>query len=283
MVRSKFGILVVWLVVWQAVAVATQDETLRVHVSIEPLQYLVERVGGAHVDVGVVVEAGQPPETYEPTPRQIGALSDSRVFFGVGMPLEDSWRRQVTGDDATEQAWIDLSRAPKLRRDAGDHEGHDPHIWLSPVEAQRMVEDIADVLGRVDPRGASDYRANAARLQEELQSLQREIEEILAKSGVRTFLVFHPAWGHFADDFGLEQIAIEAGGKEPGAKGIVEVIRRAKSEHITTLFVDPRHSTRLAETVAEAIGGDIEILDPLAYDYMNNLLHAARTIAASRS
>lgn len=292
-------ILLAGLYLWPALCAAAAPGGLRVYVSIEPLQYFVERVAGPRGDVAVLVEAGKRPETYEPTPRQVGALAGADVFFGVGLPLEAAWRRQLRETESSGPEWVDLGEGGSEPGAAGDHDdegggtvvasghgGHDgidPHIWLDPVEAQRMVVRIAGVLGRLDSANADAFEANAATLRDELQSLHGEIAGLLAESGVESFLVYHPAWGHFARTYGLQQISIESQGKEPGPRGLTEVIRKAKEAGIRTVFVDPRHSRRPAEAVAEAIDARVERLDPLAYDYIENLRRAAQAIADSRS
>lgn len=96
-------------------------------------------------------------------------------------------------------------------------------------------------------------------------------------------MVFHPAWGYFAREYGLRQIAIESEGKEPGPKALTQIINRAREEGIHTVFVDPSHSDRLAATMAAALGGGTRVLDPLAYDYIHNLRDVARAIADSGS
>lgn len=282
-----------WLL-WPAWPAAAQDAGLNIYVAVEPLQYLVERVGGAHVHVESLVRAGQDPETYEPTLRQIAALSRADAFFGVGMPLEAAWRRRLPGTSSRLPRWTDLSRGlmdakGRVLEDAGQsdgadaHAGHDPHVWLSPLNARQMASSIADVLAVLDPTHAPRFEANTSSLQTDLETLDREIRAILGGSGVRAFLVFHPAWGYFARTYGLEQIAIESGGSEPGPRTLTEVIRRAERRGIRTVFVDPAHATRLAEAVAAELGGATRSLNPLSYDYMNNLRKAARDIAAHGS
>lgn len=286
------GILAVVLCLWPALAAGAN--AVRVYVSIQPLRFLVEQVGGAHVDVGVVVEAGQRPETYEPSPRQIAALARADVFFGVGLPLEAAWRSQLHEKGTSALEWVDLAEYLPARSDAHDHgeanegvhrhrDGIDPHVWLNPINARRMATAIAAVLTDLDPGQAAPFEENAAHLRSRLTSLHRELAETLSASGVDTFLVYHPAWGHFARAYGLTQMSIESGGSEPGPRGLAEVMGKAEDHGIKTVFVDPRQSRRPAETVADAIGARLEVIDPLAYDYIDNLRRAARAIAASGS
>lgn len=275
---------------WIAMAPAQAAGSLRVFVSIEPLRYLAERVGGERVGVTVVAKSGR-PETYEPSPRQIADLAEADVFFGVGMPLEAAWRTQIRGVAAQSPQWVDLSAGIENGTDSEepsgetspshDHGAADPHVWLSPLNARRMAASVREILSGLDPAGAAYYERNASTLHRELEMLDREISAILNASGVTVFLVFHPAWGHFARAYGLEQIAIESEGKEPGPRAMIEVIRRAKQAGTGTVFIDPRHAKRPAETIAQAIGARIETLDPLSGDYVNNLRNAARAIADS--
>jgi zinc transport system substrate-binding protein len=263
---------------------ATADDVLRVYVAIKPLQFLVERVGGREVTVKTLVQPGQEPETYEPTARQVAGLSDAGVFFGVGLPLEAVWRRQLPKGSDRRPLWVDLSQG--LTSGEGDSRvagGRDPHVWLSPANAQRMAAAIADALAQMSPDRAHRFRANAGKLVADLQTLDHEITEILKRSTVRSFMVFHPAWGYFAREYGLRQIAIESEGKEPGPKALTQIINRAREEGIHTVFVDPSHSDRLAATMAAALGGGTRVLDPLAYDYIHNLRDVARAIADSGS
>lgn len=67
---------------------ATAGGRVPVYVTIPPQAYFVERVGGEFVDVGVLIGAGQSPHTFEPTARQMAAISTARVYFAIGAPFE---------------------------------------------------------------------------------------------------------------------------------------------------------------------------------------------------
>jgi zinc transport system substrate-binding protein len=97
----------------------------------------------------------------------------------------------------------------------------------------------------------------------------------------KTFFVFHPAWGYFADEYGLKQVAIEQEGKEPSDEEATALQRSARQQGVKVVFVQPQIASRGAEAVARAIGARVEVLDPLAPDVLDNLVRAARAIAAS--
>ncbi len=90
-------------------------------------------------------------------------------------------------------------------------------------------------------------------------------------------MVFHPAWGYFARDHGLDQIPIEIGGKEPGARDLINLIEEAKNDGIKIIFVQKQFSEKSAEAIAAAIKGKIIQIDPLSKDYLNNMKIVAET------
>ena len=65
-----------------------EENKVKVFVSIAPQAFFLERVGGSHVEVGILVSPGQSPHTYEPSPREASALARATVFFTIGMPFE---------------------------------------------------------------------------------------------------------------------------------------------------------------------------------------------------
>jgi zinc transport system substrate-binding protein len=147
----------------------------------------------------------------------------------------------------------------------------DPHTWTDPRLAARMVQRIAETLARLDPAGAEFYAARSLALQDELLELHDEIAARLAPVHGGTFVVFHPSWGYFADAYGLHQLPIEISGREPGPRGLAEVIRRGRAAGVRVVFVQQQFSQRSALAVAEALDARIVEADPLALDYIDNL------------
>lgn len=140
-----------------------------------------------------------------------------------------------------------------------------------------LAATIRDTLIELDPDGAEGYRERYEAYRDELEALDAEIEEALEGIEARRFMVYHPSWGYFADRYGLEQMPIELGGREPGAASLARVIDRAREEGVRVIFVQPQFSERNARTVAGEIDGEVVPIDPLAENYEENL----RAVAAA--
>lgn len=262
---------------------------LSVTVTILPQKFFVERIGGEHVQVSVLVGPGQSPETFEPLPRQMAELSGSSLFYRIGVPFEDVWMEGLRSTypeivilDAREG--IDLR---KMESHSGhhyaddprhEHAGVDPHIWLSPANVRIMSDHLRDQLIALDPRHAADYRDNHARFSNDLAQLERLLQAQLNPLKGRKFMVFHPSWGYFTDAFQLQQLPIESEGKEPGARTLMRLIEQARRESIKVIFVQQQFSTRQAKALANAINGRLVTLDPLAESWFDNMRKVAAAI-----
>lgn len=280
-----------------------QDGRIRVVVSILPLKNFVERIGGRHVSISVLVGPGQSPETYEPLPRQMLDVALADVFFRVGVPFEDKLIENIRlGNPALRivdlRAGIELKPMDTVteltdgngeegnEREEEPHETHahnslDPHIWLSPTLVKIQASTICDALAETDPGHAEEYSSNLAAFQADLDRLHDNIAAAFAPFASKTMLVFHPAWGYFAREFGIVQLPIEIEGKEPGPRDLAVVIETARNAGVRVIFVQPSSSQTSARAIADAIGAIVISIDPLAEDYFGNLIGAAQIISAS--
>jgi zinc transport system substrate-binding protein len=257
-----------------------------VFVSVLPLQTFVEKVGGPHVAVQTMVRSGFSPATYEPTPKQIAALAQARIYFAVGVPFERTWLARIRSANP-EMEVVDTRSRIQLRPAAPGHDdgdGHhhasmDPHTWTSPMLAKQMARNICETLIRHDPSHRHDYTRNFEAFAAELDKLDLEIRIMLKDVSARQFMVFHPAWGYFADAYGLTEIAIEHEGKAPGARTLTTLIEQAHRENVKAIFIQPQFGQQAARQVAEEIGGRVAVIDPLATDYADNLRRVARLLA----
>lgn len=269
----------------QETAVSGTDEPIIVAVSVLPQAEFVEKVGGDKVKTVVIVPSGADPHTYEPSPKEVQEISKAKMFVtvGVGMPFEEGWIENFESMD-TGTVIVNCSKGIELRNlEEHQHEGEeenesdedaeelDPHIWTSPVNAKIMVEEIYEGLVELDPENETYYAQNKDAYLEELDALDERIREKLNGSEGRNFMVYHPAWGYFAKEYGLNMIPVEIEGKEPSAQDLAELVDLAKENNVTVIFVQAQFSTRSAEVLAQEIGGEVVAVDPLAKDYIANM------------
>lgn len=289
--------LVVFLSLWLGVSGIAYGQPLMVFVSILPQKQFAEAIGGRHVRVRVMVGSGQNPVTYEPTPRQMTALAQARAYWRIGVPFEQAWipRLQVTNRnlllvDARDgialrqmQSTTDVLAPDSAQAGAAVPHAHqgaqDPHIWLSPPLVKRMCKRFMDALIELDPTHAADYRSNFSDYARRLDRLDFDIRQMLSGLPSRRFMVFHPAWGYFADAYGLAQIPVEIEGKSPGPRTLAALIDLARRDDIHVIFVQPQFSRANATTVAQAVDGKLLAVDPLAADYFSNLRRVARVFS----
>jgi zinc transport system substrate-binding protein len=258
-----------------------RGQVIGVVVTIVPQADFVEAVGGERVNVIVMVPPGADPHTYEVNPSQLVQVSNAKMYakVGSGVEFELTWMDKLITQNKN-MLVVDCSKGIPLIRATEDENGtvsgetylgSDPHIWLSPPNVKIMVENIYQGLIQLDPGGEMYYTQNKDEYLAKLDNLDRDIRAGLAGIKNRRFIVFHPAWGYFAKEYGLEQLAIEIGGKEPSARDIANLVKLAKENNIKVIFASPQFNPQSAEIIAKEIGGRVVFIDPLAKDYIGNM------------
>ena len=159
----------------------------------------------------------------------------------------------------------------------------DPHIWTSPILVRQMSVAIRDCLSELDPEGAPIYARQQQRFDAKLLDLHQDLQQSLDRLEVRSFLVYHPAWGYFADTYDLKQIPIERAGKEPGPRRLSALIDQARAAGTRAIFVQPEFDQRAAQQVARSIDGRVEVATPLAPNYAENLRRFAAILVDANS
>lgn len=289
--RRAASAIIALLLVLALAALATScgnkeelSKKVRVVVTILPQAEFVENVGGERVDVTVMVPPGASLHVYEPTPSQITALARATMYakIGSGAEFEIAWMDKLIATNK-KMLVVDCSRGVQLIGASDEHgdegqgdEPHspglpDPHIWLSPMNARIMVQNICDGLVQVDPDNKAYYEQNRDAYLQRLTQLDQDIRDALSGVPNRRFMVYHPSLGYFAKDYGLTMIPIEEWGKEPTAANIVHLIEEAKQHNMKTIFASPEFNPQSAKVIAEAIGGRVVFIDPLARDYILNM------------
>jgi zinc transport system substrate-binding protein len=288
--KSVLIVLIVIMVIMMGVIIYSlnfnnskknNSEKKVVAVTIVPEQAFVEAVCGDLADVVVMVPPGSSPENYEPTSQQMTALSDAELYFSIGVPTEKANILPKVNDLASNINVISLNdEVSKVYDDRTFDSGErDPHIWLSPKRVIVMINTIAEKMSKIDPENKEVYESNAKQYIAKLEKLDLNMKAALENVTNPKFIVYHPAFGYLANDYGLTMYALEEEGKEATAESLKEKINIAKSENIKTIFYQAEIDSEQAKSFADEIGGKTTKLEPLSKNYIENLQNMINLIA----
>ncbi len=258
-------------------------------VSIEPLRYFVERITDHQYPVTVLVPPGASPETFEPSAHNIKQANNSKLFIVTGvLGAETNLLQGISTDnrlvliDSITPLTDDHSHHVHINTKSSVHIGNiDPHIWLSPAEARIITQSITQRLCALFPDSCSFFRQNCTKLCQEIDSLDQYMLQHFSSLPSRYFIIYHPALGYLARQYGLQQIAIEKDGKEPTGSSLKALIDTARIHHIQTLFCQAELNNQAVRTIAKEINGKVETIDPLAYDWLKNMYAISQAIINS--
>lgn len=249
-----------------------------VSVSIIPLQFFIDQLTDGALEVNVMVPPGASHATYSPTTSQFRRLSDSGLYFRIGhLGYEQAWIGRLSELNPTMKV-VNLSGGLELIRgeeiDHGDHVhegGIDPHIWMSPSVMLKLLPTMRDAILEIYPELSETVQTRYEELQAELLSVHRAMEMVTSDLDQRTFMIFHPALTYLARDYGLEQVSIERGGKDPTPAQLSRIIREARTHQVPLIFIQEEFDVRSAQLVSEESGATLVQINPMAYDWIDEM------------
>lgn len=251
-----------------------------VGVTIVPQETFVKAIAGDAVDVITMVPPGSSPETYEPTPQQMADFSKAEIFFAIGMAVEETKvLPQIGKTPVVDLAEIVRKEYPDRTFEEGER---DEHIWLSPKRIEVIIETMVSELSTLLPDQKTVFEKNGQEYITELKKADQEIVEILNTMDRRIFIVYHPAFGYFADEYGLTMVALEEEGKESTPQQLQAVVNFAKENGLKAVFYQQEVDSRQSVSFAEEIKGKAIQLSPLSGDYIQNLKDMAKAIAEAK-
>lgn len=258
-------------------------------VTMEPQRYFTEAIAGNKFNVISMVPKGSSPETYDPTPSQLVALGDSKAYLRIGyIGFEQTWMERLL-DNTPHLQVFDTSKGIDLIMDTShNHTGNcqhgesgvEPHIWSSTTNALIIARNTYKALTQLDSQNEPYYLNRYDSLCHQIQETDSIVRQLLATPGTaHAFMIYHPALSYFARDYGLHQIAIEEGGKEPSPAHLKELINLCKAEDVRVIFVQPEFDRRNAEIIAEQTGTRVVPINPLSYNWQEELVNVAKALS----
>ncbi|MCA1933509.1 MAG: zinc ABC transporter substrate-binding protein [Calditerrivibrio sp.] len=279
---KKFLIL---FMIFLGFSVLSQAADRSVAVTILPQKFITEKIAEDQWKVVEIIPKGANVHTYEPKISLLKEVANATAYFSLEETLDEVWLRKLLSLN---------SKLPVVRVDKGieklrmeDHQHgkakgklhHDPHIWLSVDNMIKIVENTRDAFIQLDQANKTVYEKRSNDLIKEIKALKEEALQKMNTKVNKNFLVFHPAWGYFARDYNLNQISVEVEGKEPSPKEFAKVIDIAKKHGIKVIFVQPQISAKTVESLSREIGAEIIKIDPLKYEWTENMREVSLKIA----
>ncbi len=245
-------------------------------VTIEPLRFFTEQIAKEKFRVRTMVTAGNSPETYEPTAKQMIDVSESTLYIKVGnLGFENSWLQRIS-DNAKSMKIVDTSKG--ISKLASDKGYDDPHTWMSTKNARIIARNIYEALCLTSAEDSTYFKANYKTLLQQIDDVDTAIKKDLKGKTGKCFLVYHPILTYFASEYGLRQIALEHEGHEPSANQMKATLYKAKAMDAKTFFTQKEFANNGVETVAKSLGITMSEINPLGHDWPNNMKEISRNI-----
>jgi zinc transport system substrate-binding protein len=258
------------------------NEVNTITVSILPQKTFVQKIAGNDFKINVLIPPGANPEIGNLLPSQLKDIAGSGIWFRIGyIGFEYSWKEKVQEANPKMKV-VDLSEGLDLIKDDDIHDtdhhnetGIDPHTWLSPRLVKQMAQKIYDEIILLKPEKTEVYKNNYLKFVQEINDLDTELTQKLSNYKGRKIIVFHPSLSYFARDYGLEQWALESGGKEPAPQQMAKIVDMAKAENIKVIYIQREFDQENARVFAEEINGEVIQISSLEPAWADNLRNIA--------
>jgi zinc transport system substrate-binding protein len=258
----------------------SQNEKLLVYTSFYPMYDFASKIGGDKVAVTNMVPAGTEPHDWEPTAADITGLEKAAVFIYNGAGMEH-WTGDVLASlQNKDLIAVETSKDISLLEGHHEHEGeegehgdedghegkeYDPHVWLSPLNAKKQMENIKNAFVQADPDSKDYYEANYAKYAADLDALDKEFKDTLSALSKKDIIVSHQAFGYLCAAYGLNQHGITglSPDSEPDPARMAEIMEFVKEHQVKVIFFEELVSPKVAQTIAEATGAETAVLSPI--------------------
>lgn len=251
---------------------------LKVMASFYPMYDFAAKIGGDKAEVIAMVPSGTEPHDWEPAAADIRNLEEADLFIYSGAGMEH-WVDDVLASlDNKDLISVEASEGVALRdghshsheeeEGAGESEEegqYDPHVWLSPLNAEKEMENIKNAYIKADPDNRDYYEANYELYASRFADLNQKFKDTLSSLPNKDIVVSHEAFGYLCDAYGLNQVGIEglSPDSEPSPARMAEIIDFVRANHVKVIFFEELVSPKVAETIAKETSSSVQVLNPL--------------------
>lgn len=255
---------------------STEDEKIKVFTTLFPIEDFTKRIGGDHVEVKSILPPGSDPHTYEPTTKTMISIAEADAFIYNGLGMEtyaediaDSIQRNkvkmvkaASGIETIEHSdnhhINDEHNKEHSEENGHDHGDMDPHVWLDPIKAITIAENIKEALIQLNPSAKKDFEDNFQKLERDLKQLDRDFVSLVTSKEDPEMIVSHAAYGYWEERYNISQIAIAglSPSNEPSQKTLEEIIYKAKEKGLTYVLFEQNVTPKVAKSLQHEIGAE---------------------------
>ena len=260
------------------------DQKLNVYTSTFATAAIAKEIGGADVDVKMIVPPGADPHSYEPTSKQLTEIAQGDLFLLTGTTLEpysEKIKASLKGNDVRfieTSKGIDLLEASATvhvhgesdahdeehahedehAEEGHDHGKYDPHVWLDPNNAKLMAQSISTALAKEVPDKKATFEKKLAEFNTQADELDQNLQQAVADGSKKELLVTHAAYGYLAERYGFSQLPIAgiSPSDEPSQKELAALVKEAKLHDLKYIAFEETVSPKVARVIQQEIGAE---------------------------
>lgn len=289
--KVTVSILAILLIVTSCGTPSAKNDWPVITVTIPPFAWFVQGIAGDDFDISVMLPPGADHHIWEPLPAQLRSLARSSAIVMDGqLGFEQSWMGRFREINPGMKI-LDLSRNIELitggdtgeTEDYADEQGHfhagpDPHYWMSPLSAYIIAKNVTDFLTELSPQSAARYRANLDTLNRVISRVDSALRTAVASASPKAFMIYHPALGYLARDYGLQQVTFEDEGKSPSPARMKELIDMAGEKGIKIIFIQAEYDVRNARSLSSETGARLVVINPMNRDWPSAVMEVANAL-----
>ena len=255
---------------------------------------VVSEVVGDAADVKILMPNGIDPHEWEPSAKDIEALTNADLIVSNGLDLEgnvmeaieeaesngvavfhatdhveviefgvgghDHADEETHAEDEIVTAESVVGTEAKAEDEHGDEHGDgDPHFWTSPVEMAAVVLSLGEALSDL----GIDVGDRAAMAAEKLTNLDQEVSKIVATipADQRILITGPESLGYFAHQYEFEVVGAVipslSSEAEASAGELAELKAVIEAEGVTVIFTELGTSPDVVAALADDAGVDV--------------------------